>query len=224
VNSRIMDSRGFGESVVPEENIIRVMTVDDHPLMMAGISGEINAQPDMRVVAEATDGEEAIALFRMRRPDVTLMDLRMPKMNGIEAISAIRQEVPRARIVVLTTAAGDVQMVRAFKAGAVGYLFKNLLRTELIDTIRLVHSGRKRIPPEIAQEIAEHSADEAITARELDVLRGIAKGRSNKIIADSLNISEHTVKNHLKNILSKLDASDRTHAVMIALKRGFLDM
>jgi DNA-binding NarL/FixJ family response regulator len=224
VNSRIMDSRGFGESVVPEENIIRVMTVDDHPLMMAGISGEINAQPDMRVVAEATDGDEAIALFRMRRPDVTLMDLRMPKMNGIEAISAIRQEVPRARIVVLTTASGDVQMVRAFKAGAVGYLFKNLLRTELIDTIRLVHSGRKRIPPEIAQEIAEHSADDAITARELDVLRGIAKGRSNKIIADSLNISEHTVKNHLKNILSKLDASDRTHAAMIALKRGFLDL
>jgi len=204
--------------------VIRIMTVDDHPLMMAGIAGEVNAQSDMRVVAEAVDGDQALVLYRQHRPDVTLMDLKMPKVNGIEAISAIREEFPRARIIVLTTAAGDVQMVRAFKAGAVGYLFKNLLRTELIDTIRSVHAGHKRIPHEIAQEIAEHAADDAITARELDVLRGIAKGRSNKLIADSLNISEHTVKNHLKNILSKLDASDRTHAVMIALKRGFLDM
>ena len=219
-----MNSRNLGERAVPDEKRIRVMTVDDHPLMRAGISGEVNAQPDMQVVAEATDGDGALALFQMYRPDVTLMDLRMPKMNGIEAIKAIREMSPRARIVVLTTAAGDVQMVRAFKAGAVGYLFKDLLRTELIETIRCVHGGRKRIPPEIAQEIAEHSADDAITVRELDVLRGIAKGRSNKIIADSLNISEHTVKNHLKNILSKLDASDRTHAVMIALKRGFLEM
>ena len=206
------------------QKLIRVMTADDHPLMMAGIAGEVNAQADMRVVAEAADGEQALALFRIHRPDVTLMDLRMPKMNGIEAIIAIRQEAPRARVVVLTTAAGDVQMVRAFKAGAVGYLFKDLLRTELIDTIRLVHSGRKRIPQEIAQEIAEHSADDSITSRELEVLREVAKGRSNKIIADALRLSEHTVKNHLKSILSKLDASDRTHAVMIALKRGFLDM
>lgn len=207
-----------------EGQVIRVMAVDDHPLMMAGISGEINAQPDMRVVAEAVDGDEVLALFRMHRPDITLMDLRMPKVNGIEAISAIRSEFSQARIIVLTTAAGDVQMVRAFKAGAVGYLLKNLLRTELIETIRHVHGGHKRIPPAIAQEIAEHAADDTITARELDVLRGIAKGNSNKIIASSLSISEHTVKNHLKNILSKLDASDRTHAVMIALKRGFLDM
>jgi len=209
---------------VAEEQVIRVMVVDDHPLMVAGISGDINAQPDMRVVAEALDGEEAVTLYRRHHPDITLMDLRMPKMNGIEAISAIRQDAPRARIIVLTTAAGDVQMVRAFKAGAVGYLFKNLLRTELIQTIRMVHGGHKRIPPEIALEIAEHAADDAITARELDVLQGIAKGNSNKIIASNLNISEHTVKNHLRNILSKLDASDRTHAVMIALKRGFLDM
>jgi len=209
---------------VAEEQVIRVMVVDDHPLMVAGISGDINAQPDMRVVAEALDGEEAVTLYRRHHPDITLMDLRMPKMNGIEAISAIRQDAPRARIIVLTTAAGDVQMVRAFKAGAVGYLFKNLLRTELIQTIRMVHGGHKRIPPEIALEIAEHAADDAITARELDVLQGIAKGNSNKIIASYLNISEHTVKNHLRNILSKLDASDRTHAVMIALKRGFLDM
>ena len=207
-----------------EAHIIRVMAVDDHPLMMAGIAGEINAQPDMRVVAEASDGDEALTLFRKHHPDVTLMDIRMPKVNGIAAITAIRQEFPRARIVVLTTAAGDIQVVRAFKAGAVGYLLKNLLRTELVETIRLIHSGRKRVPPEVAQQIAEHAADDSITDRELDVLRGVAQGNSNKIIASDLNISEHTVKNHLKSILSKLDASDRTHAVMIALKRGFLDM
>jgi DNA-binding NarL/FixJ family response regulator len=209
---------------VAETHIIRVMAVDDHPLMMAGIVGEINAQTDMRVVAEASDGDEAVALFRKHRPDVTLMDIRMPKVNGIAAISSIRQEYPYARIVVLTTSAGDVQAVRAFKAGAVGYLLKNLLRTELVETIRLVHSGQKRIPPEIAQQIAEHAADDSITTRELEVLRGVASGNSNKIIASDLNISEHTVKNHLKSILSKLNASDRTHAVMIALKRGFLDM
>ena len=206
-----------------EANVIRVMTVDDHPLMMAGISGEINAQPDMRVVAEASDGDEALVLFRKHRPDITLMDIRMPKVNGIMAVSAIRAEFPQARIIVLTTAAGDVQAVRAFKAGAVGYLLKNLLRKELVETIRLVHSGHKRVPPEVAQQIAEHAADDSITARELDVLRGVASGSSNKIIASDLNISEHTVKNHLKSILSKLDANDRTHAVMIALKRGFLD-
>ncbi|HEX4065268.1 MAG TPA: response regulator transcription factor [Acidobacteriaceae bacterium] len=207
-----------------EPQLIRVMTVDDHPLMMAGISGEINAQPDMRVVAEASDGGEALQQFRRHRPDITLMDIRMPAVNGIEAIEAIRGEFPQARIIVLTTAAGDVQAVRAFKAGALGYLLKNLLRTELVETIRTVHGGRKRIPPEVAQQIAEHAADDSITSRELDVLRGVAKGSSNKIIASNLNISEHTVKNHLKSILSKLDANDRTHAVMIALKRGFLDM
>jgi len=199
------------------------MAVDDHPLMMAGISGEINAQSDMRVIAEASDGDEALVLFRKHQPDVTLMDIRMPKVNGIAAISAIRAEFPQARVIVLTTAAGDVQAVRAFKAGAVGYLLKNLLRKELVETIRLVYSGHKRVPPEVAQEIAEHAADDSITARELDVLRGVASGSSNKIIATDLNISEHTVKNHLKSILSKLDANDRTHAVMIALKRGFLD-
>ena len=207
-----------------ETHVIRVMAVDDHPLMMAGIVGEINAQDDMRVVAQASDGDEAVALFRKHRPDVTLMDIRMPKVNGIAAIASIHEQFPNARIVVLTSSAGDVQAVRAFKAGAVGYLLKNLLRTELLDTIRLVHGGHKRIPPEIAQEIAEHAADDAITSRELEVLRGVANGSSNKIIASQLNISEHTVKNHLKSILSKLNASDRTHAVMIALKRGFLDM
>jgi DNA-binding NarL/FixJ family response regulator len=207
-----------------ESQVIRVMAVDDHPLMMAGIVGEINAQPDMRVVAEASDGDEALALFQKHRPDVTLMDIRMPRVHGIAAISSIRQHFPHARIIVLTTSSGDVQAVRAFKAGAVGYLLKNLLRTELVETIRLVRNGHKRIPPEIAQQIAEHAADDSITTRELDVLRGVANGNSNKIIASNLNISEHTVKNHLKSILSKLNASDRTHAVMIALKRGFLDM
>lgn len=207
-----------------ETHVIGVMAVDDHPLMMAGIVGEINAQTDMRIVAQASDGDEAVALYRKYRPDVTLMDIRMPKVNGIAAIASIHQEFPHSRIVVLTTSAGDVQILRAFKAGAVGYLLKNLLRTELLETIRLVYNGHKRIPPEIAQQIAEHAADDSITSRELDVLRRVANGNSNKIIASNLNISEYTVKNHLKSILSKLNASDRTHAVMIALKRGFLDM
>jgi DNA-binding NarL/FixJ family response regulator len=207
-----------------EIQTIRVLTVDDHPLMMAGIAGEINAQPDMRVVAQASDGDDAIAKFRAHRPDVTLMDIRMPKVNGIDAITAIRAEFPRARIVVLTTASGDIQALRAFKAGAVGYLLKNLLRTELIDTIRMVHAGQRRIPPEIAQQLAQHAADDALTARELDVLRGIAKGQSNKVIAFNLNIVEHTVKNHIKSILSKLDANDRTGAAMIAVRRGYIDL
>jgi DNA-binding NarL/FixJ family response regulator len=207
-----------------EIQTIRVLTVDDHPLMMAGIAGEINAQADMRVIAQAADGDDAIAKFRAHRPDVTLMDIRMPKVNGIDAITAIRTEFPRARIVVLTTAAGDIQVLRAFKAGAVGYLLKNLLRTELIATIRTVHAGQRRIPAEIAQQLAEHAADDALTARELDVLRGIVKGQSNKVIACSLNIVEHTVKNHIKSILSKLDADDRTGAAMIAVRRGYIDL
>jgi DNA-binding NarL/FixJ family response regulator len=203
---------------------IRVLTVDDHPLMMAGIAGEVDAQRDMRVVAQAADGEEAIAHFRAHRPDVTLMDIRMPKLNGIDAITAIRSEFPREKIVILTTAAGDIQALRAFKAGAVGYLLKNLLRTELIDTIRIVHAGQRRIPPEIAQQLAQHAADDALTARELDVLRGIAKGQSNKVIAFNLSIVEHTVKNHIKSILSKLDANDRTAAAIIAVRRGYIDL
>ena len=203
---------------------IRVMTVDDHPLMMAGIAGEIDAQPDMQVVAQASDGEDAIAQFRLHAPDVTLMDIRMPKINGIDAISAIRAEFPSARIVVLTTASGDIQALRAFKAGAVGYLLKNLLRTELIDTIRKIHAGQRRMPSEIAQQLAEHAADDVLTARELEVLRGIAKGQSNKAIAANLNIVEYTVKNHIKSILSKLGANDRTGAVMIAVQRGYIDL
>jgi DNA-binding NarL/FixJ family response regulator len=202
---------------------IRVLTVDDHPLMRSGIVGVINAQPDITVVAEATDGEEAIALYRQHRPDVTLMDLRLPRTNGIDAIAAIRSEFPHARIIVLTTYGGDIQAMRAFRAGAVGYLLKNMLRTDLIDTIRSIHAGHKRIPPEIATEMAEHAADDSLTDREIEVLRYVSAGNSNKIIASYLNLSEHTVKGHLKNILSKLGANDRTHAVMIAIKRGFID-
>ena len=202
---------------------IRVMVVDDHPLMRAGLAGEINAQADMCVVSEAANGDEAIANFRLHRPDVTLMDLRMPKLGGIEAIEAIRSQYPKSRIVVLTTASGDVQVLRAIRAGAVGYLLKNVLRTELTDTVRLVHAGRRRIPPDIAQEVAEHALDDEVSERETTVLKHIARGRSNKIIADELGISENTVKNHVKSLLAKLGASDRTHAVTLALKRGLLD-
>jgi DNA-binding NarL/FixJ family response regulator len=206
-----------------EPGNIRVLIVDDHPLMRSGIAGEINLQKDMKVVAEASNGEEAIEAFRAHRPDVTLMDIRMPGMSGIEAITRIRTDYPVAKFVILTSSAGDVQAVRAFQAGATGYLLKNLLRTELIDTIRLVNSGKRRMPPEIAQQIAEHSMQDAVSARELEVLRGVSKGKSNKIIANDLRISEHTVKNHIKSILSKLDASDRTDAVVIGIRRGYID-
>lgn len=203
---------------------IRVLVVDDHPLMVAGIMGEINAQPDMTVSAQAADGEEALSLYRVHRPDVTVMDVRMPKLDGIDAIAAIRKEFPKARIIVLTTAIGDVQALRAFKEGAVGYLLKNLVRKELTETIRTVHAGLKRIPPEIAQKLAEHIADEALTTRELDVLRMVAQGKGNKIIASDLDIAEHTVKNHIKNILMKLGADDRTGAVVTAARRGYIEI
>ena len=207
-----------------DQRLIRVMTVDDHPLMTSGITSEINSQTDMTVVAQAADGKEAIDLYRLRRPDVTLMDLRMPKIGGLEAIVAIRSEFPRARVVVLTTFAGDIKVLSAFKAGAVGYLLKDTLRTELVDTIRRVHIGERRIPPEIALQLAQHAGDDALTPRELDVLRGLAKGSPNKLIACDLSIAEHTVKNHIKNILSKLDANDRTGAVIIAARRGYIDL
>jgi DNA-binding NarL/FixJ family response regulator len=203
---------------------IRVFVVDDHPLMIAGITGEISAQSDMVVVGQAMDGEEAVAKYRVHRPDVTLMDVRMPKVDGIDAIVAIRKEFPKARFIVLTTAIGDVQALRAFKEGAVGYLLKNLVRKELTDTIRAIHRGLRRIPPDIAQQLAEHVADEAISARELDVLRKVAQGKANKIIAADLNIAEHTVKNHMKSILSKLGADDRTGAVVIAVQRGYIEI
>lgn len=178
----------------------------------------------MNLVGEATTGREAIESFRRLLPDVTLMDLRMPDMSGIEAISVIRSEFPSARIVVLTTYAGDAQALGALKAGASGYLLKNMLRKDLLETIRAVHAGKRRIPPEIASDIAEHAAEDSLTAREIEVLRGVAAGKSNKLIAAQLDISESTVKAHMKSILPKLDASDRTHAVMIALKRGILDV
>ena len=203
---------------------IRILTVDDHQLLREGIAAVLEGQPDMVLVGQASNGREAIEGFRQHRPDVTLMDLRMPDMSGIEAITAIRAEFPNARIIVLTTYAGDVQAAGALKAGASGYLLKNLVRKELLDTIRAVHAGKRRVPPEIATEIAEHVADDALTEREIEVLRRVAAGKSNKVIAAELDISEGTVKTHMKSILPKLDASDRTHAVMIALKRGILDV
>jgi DNA-binding NarL/FixJ family response regulator len=203
---------------------ITVLIVDDHPLMRSGIAGEINAQRDMRIVAEAEDGQSAIELFRKHLPDITLMDLKMPRVNGIDCLTAIRSEFRQARIVVLTTAAGDIQARRAFKAGAVGFLFKDALRADLVNTIRLVHAGGRVIPDGIAQQIAEHAWEDLLTPREIAVLQGVAQGRSNKIIADELKITEHTVKNHVKSILSKLNADDRTHAVTIALRRGYIDL
>jgi DNA-binding NarL/FixJ family response regulator len=204
--------------------VIRILTVDDHPLMRDGIAALFEGREDMELVGQASNGREAVEGFRRLRPDVTLMDLRMPDMSGIEAIAAIRAEFPNARIVVLTTYKGDAQAAAALKAGAAGYLLKNLVGKELLDTIRAVHAGKRRVPPEIATEIAEHVADDALTDRELQVLRRVAAGKSNKLIAAELDISEGTVKTHMKSILPKLDASDRTHAVMIALKRGILDL
>jgi DNA-binding NarL/FixJ family response regulator len=211
-------------SVPRQSESIRILTVDDHQLLREGIAAVLESQEDMTLVAQASNGREAVDSFRRLRPDVTLMDLRMPDMSGIEAITAIRAEFPDARIIVLTTYAGDAQAAAALKAGAAGYMLKNLVRKELIETIRAVHSGKRRIPPEIATEIAEHVADDALTGREIEVLRRVAAGKSNKLIAAELDISEGTVKTHMKSILPKLDASDRTHAVMIALKRGILDL
>jgi DNA-binding NarL/FixJ family response regulator len=211
-------------SVPRQSESIRILTVDDHQLLREGIAAVLEAQEGMTLVAQASNGREAVESFRRLRPDVTLMDLRMPDMSGIEAITAIRAEFSDARIIVLTTYAGDAQAAAALKAGAAGYLLKNLVRRELIETIRAVHAGKRRIPPEIAIEIAEHVADDALTGREVEVLRRVAAGKSNKSIAAELDISEGTVKTHMKSILPKLDASDRTHAVMIALKRGILDL
>jgi len=204
-------------------NKIRILTVDDHPLILEGIATVLQRQPDMEVVGEATDGHQAIEAFAKYRPDVMLIDLQMPGMNGIDTIIAILEKFPNARCVVLTTYAGDVQATRALKAGAKGYLLKSMLRKDLVDTIRIVHSGKSRIPSEIATELASHLGSDALSAREIEVLRMVGEGCSNKIVADHLKISEDTVKGHMRNILSKLNANDRTHAVMIAVKRGFLD-
>jgi DNA-binding NarL/FixJ family response regulator len=203
---------------------IRVLTVDDHPLLREGIAAVIEGQPDIELVAEATSGTEAVESFREHRPDVTLMDLQMPEMNGIDAIEVIRGEFPNARIVVLTTYRGDAQAVAALKAGASGYLLKSMLRKDLLETIRAVHAGRRRIPPEIAAEIAEHAGDDALTEREIEVLSRVAVGSANKQVAAQLYISEETVKAHMKSILAKLGAKDRTHAVTIALRRGIIEL
>jgi DNA-binding NarL/FixJ family response regulator len=203
---------------------IRILTVDDHPLLREGIAAVLANETDMVVVAEAGDGSEAVEQFRAHRPDVTLMDLQMPYMSGTDAIHAIRKEFPDARIIVLTTYSGDAQAARAFDAGASGYLLKNMVRKELVETIRTVHGGKKRIPPEIAVEMAEHHTDDALTVREIEVLREVAAGNANKAVALHLSVSEETVKAHMKNILSKLGANDRTHAVTIALKRGIIEI
>jgi DNA-binding NarL/FixJ family response regulator len=204
--------------------MIGVLSVDDHPLLREGIAALVNAESDMKLVAEATNGQEGIEKFRLYRPDVTLMDLQMPALNGIEAIIGIRGEFPNARIIVLTTYAGDVQVLRALKAGARGYILKGQVHRELLDTIRAVHAGQKRIPPEVAAELAEHTAEDDLTSREIDVLRLIATGNANKQIAGQLFISEETVKSHVTNILAKLGANDRTHAVTIGLKRGIIEL
>ena len=203
---------------------IRVLSVDDHLLLREGIAALLANQSDMQLVAEASNGREALDQFRQHRPDVTLMDLQMPEMDGVDAMLAICAEFPGARIIVLTTYAGDALVLRALKAGARAYLIKSLLRKELLETIRLVHAGQKRIAPAVASGLAEHAADDALSFREVEVLKLIATGNANKMIAAQLSITEETVKGHVKNILAKLAANDRTHAVTIGLKRGIIDL
>jgi DNA-binding NarL/FixJ family response regulator len=205
-------------------NPIRIMAVDDHAIFRQGIVGLLTDQPDMALVAEAANGLEAIRQFRAHQPDITLMDLQMPEMNGVDAVIAIRGEFPEARIIVLTTYTGDVQVLRALKAGARGYLLKNTLHKDLLETIRAVHSGKKALSPEATFELAEHATDDALTPGEVEVLRLIASGNANKQIADLLSITEETVKGRVKNILSKLNANDRTHAATIGLKRGIIEL
>jgi DNA-binding NarL/FixJ family response regulator len=203
---------------------IRILTADDHALLRQGIASLVGLESDMEIVAEAATGREAVEKFKQHRPDITLMDLQMPDMSGINAMIAIRNEFPNARIIVLTTYAGDVQVMRALKAGARGYILKGRVHKELLETIRAVHAGQKRLPPEVAAVVAEHAGEDELSARELDVLRLIAAGNANKEIAAQLSITEETVKSHVTRILSKLGANDRTHAVTIALKRGIIDI
>jgi len=203
---------------------IRILTADDHALLRYGIASLVGTEPDLELVAQASTGREAIEQFRLHQPDVTLMDLQMPDMNGIEAIIGIRSEFPNARIIVLTTYLGDVQVTRALKAGARGYILKGRLAGELLETIRAVHAGQKRIPPEVAADLADHTGESGLTEREMEVLRLIAAGNANKVIAAQLSITEETVKSHVTNILSKLGANDRTHAVTLGLKRGIIEI
>ncbi len=203
---------------------IRVLSVDDHPLLSEGIATMINSQPDMQLISQASSGSEAIQQYRQHRPDVTLMDLRLPDLSGIDVMIAIRTEFPEARVVMLTTFEGDVEIQRALQAGARGYLLKNMPPSEILDVIRHVHAGKKRVPPEVAAQIAEHMSDEVLTAREVEVLRKIGGGNRNKDIADLLFISEETVKVHIKHIMDKLGAKDRTQAIAIAVRRGIIEL
>jgi DNA-binding NarL/FixJ family response regulator len=208
-------------NIIP--NMIRILAVDDHPIFRQGIVGLLADEIDMQLVAQASNGREAIQQFRAHQPDITLMDLQMPEINGLDAVIAIRGDFPEAKIIVLTTYTGDVQVLRALKAGARGYLLKNLLHRELLETIRAVHAGKKVLSPDASFEVAEHATDDPLTPGEVEVLRLIAAGNANKQIANNLSITEETVKGRVKNILSKLSANDRTHAAMIGLKRGIID-
>jgi DNA-binding NarL/FixJ family response regulator len=211
------------ETMSASSKSIRILAVDDHPLLRSGIAALLGTQADMSVIAEASDGKEAVEKFRAHRPDVTLMDLQMPEMNGLDAMMAILREFPEARIIVLTTYTKDVEVLRAMKVGARAYLLKTLLDRELLDTIRAVHAGKKMLAAEASYELAEHSTDDALTPGEIEVLQLIAAGNANKEIAAQLSLTEDTVKGRVKSILSKLGANDRTHAAMIGVKRGIIE-
>jgi DNA-binding NarL/FixJ family response regulator len=209
---------------MPDQARIRILSVDDHELLRQGIAAVITSQPDMLLVSQASTGAEAIQQYRSHRPDITLMDLRLPDLSGIDAMIAIRAEFPDARVVMLTTFEGDVEIQRALEAGARGYLLKNMPPSEIVQTIRQVHMGKRRVPPEIAARIAEHMSDESLTPREVDVLKRLAGGNRNRDIADLLSISEETVKVHVKHIMDKLGAKDRTQAITIAVRRGMIQL